>query len=211
MPIQTIFPSYLYSDKLTKNTRALKALNKELHIEVEQVHKYDKQGLEWSLDNYPNGYTSYASSTEGFDKMHLFSSTFEQLEKLIRPHVKKYAKHLEMDLKDRQLVMSNMWVNIMPPGTQHAMHIHPLSTISGTYYLNTPKNCSSIKFEDPRMVFFMASPPRKINARAENQRYIHFQPQSGQVILFESWMNHEVPKNKTKDPRISISFNYDWI
>ena len=211
MPIQTIFPSYIYSDKLTKNTRTLKALNKELHTEVEQVRKYDKQGLEWSLENYPNGYTSYASSTEGFDKMHLFSSTFEQLEKLIRPHVKKYAKHLEMDLKDRQLVMSNMWVNIMPPGAQHAMHIHPLSTISGTYYLNTPKNCSSIKFEDPRMVCFMASPPRKTNARVENQRYIHFQPQSGQVILFESWMNHEVPKNKTKDPRISISFNYDWI
>lgn len=211
MPIQTIFPSFIYSDKLTKNTRVLNALNKELRIETEQVRKYDKQGLDWSSENYPNGYTSYASSTEGLDKMHLFSSTFADLEKMIRPHVAKYAKHLQMDLKDRQLVMSNMWINIMPPGAQHTMHIHPLSTVSGTYYLNTPKNCSSIKFEDPRMVCFMASPPRKTNARPENQRFIHFHPQSGQVLLFESWMNHEVPKNNTKDPRVSISFNYDWM
>ncbi|HEY8271605.1 MAG TPA: TIGR02466 family protein, partial [Pseudobdellovibrionaceae bacterium] len=91
------------------------------------------------------------------------------------------------------------------------MHIHPLSVISGTYYVQTPKDCGSIKFEDPRMVGFMASPPRKENAQERNKRFVELKPQAGNVVLFESWMRHEVPQNKSDIERISISFNYDWI
>jgi uncharacterized protein (TIGR02466 family) len=57
----------------------------------------------------------------------------------------------------------------------------------------------------------MASPPRKSNARPENQRFISLQPKAGEIILFESWMRHEVPPNSSKQERVSLSFNYDWI
>jgi uncharacterized protein (TIGR02466 family) len=33
----------------------------------------------------------------------------------------------------------------------------------------------------------------------------------GQVVLFESWLRHEVPPNPSKAPRISISFNFSWF
>lgn len=99
----------------------------------------------------------------------------------------------------------------MPEGAFHTMHIHPLSVISGTYYVQTPKNCSAIKFEDPRMVGFMASPPRAEKAQERNQRFVELKPQAGHVVLFESWMRHEVPQNLSSTERISISFNYDWI
>ena len=32
--------------------------------------------------------------------------------------------------------------------------------------------------------------------------------EAGNVILFESWLRHEVPTNQAKTERISISFNY---
>jgi len=35
--------------------------------------------------------------------------------------------------------------------------------------------------------------------------------QAGTLVLFESWLRHEVPPNPAASPRISISFNYNWF
>ena len=39
----------------------------------------------------------------------------------------------------------------MGQGTEHSFHQHNRSTISGTYYVQTPRKCSSLLFEDPRL------------------------------------------------------------
>ena len=33
---------------------------------------------------------------------------------------------------------------------------------------------------------------------------------AGNVILFESWLRHEVAANRIEEERISISFNFNW-
>jgi uncharacterized protein (TIGR02466 family) len=203
--IKNLFPSPIYYAPLT--SKGLKRLNSELLEESLKFSQIDDAGIKWSEGNYHGGYTSYGSIAH----LHQVSTTFEDLQRAIDKHVRKYLKYLEMDVNPKQIQMSSCWVNIMPTGTFHTMHIHPLSVISGTYYVQTPKNCSSIKFEDPRMVGFMASPPRKENAQERNRRFIELKPQVGNLILFESWMRHEVPRNQSNIERISISFNYDWI
>jgi uncharacterized protein (TIGR02466 family) len=35
-------------------------------------------------------------------------------------------------------------------------------------------------------------------------------PQVGDVLLWESWLRHEVPMNMSEEDRISVSFNYAW-
>ena len=35
--------------------------------------------------------------------------------------------------------------------------------------------------------------------------------EAGNVVLFESWLRHEVPPNPVDAERISISFNYNWF
>jgi uncharacterized protein (TIGR02466 family) len=35
--------------------------------------------------------------------------------------------------------------------------------------------------------------------------------EQGKVVLFESWLRHEVAPNPTEAERISISFNYSWF
>jgi uncharacterized protein (TIGR02466 family) len=207
MSIISLFPSSIAQSALKFKGSSATAKNREFLQEIFKIREIDEQGQKWSEKNYPGGYTSYASLNE----LHRFSSTFADLQKLIDQEVKKFTKHLEMDLGHGSLVMSNLWVNIMPPQVVHTMHIHPLSTISGTYYVQTPAQSSAIKFEDPRLGFFMASPPRKPQARRDNQRFISVQPKAGQLILFESWMRHEVPPNKSKQERVSLSFNYDWV
>jgi uncharacterized protein (TIGR02466 family) len=143
--------------------------------------------------------------------MHQMSPTFAALENRIDAHVRTFARMLDFDLAGRRLSMTDCWVNVMTRQVVHGLHLHPLATISGTYYVRTPHGCSGLKFEDPRLDRFMASPPRKARARRENQLWVTVPAEQGKVVLFESWLRHEVAPNPTEAERISISFNYSWF
>lgn len=179
---------------------------KDLIKEIRQIEKADKKGQEWSVENYKNGYTSYGS----WDQLHQLSSTFDGIEKQIRKHVFKFSKKLDFDLAGGSLKINSMWANIMPKGSLHAAHLHPHSVLSGTFYVDVPKGASALKFEDPRLSCFMNSPAPKASSKVSNRRFFSVEPKAGDLILFESWLKHEVPLNQSKKPRISISFNYGW-
>ncbi len=167
----------------------------------------DSAGEKWSRKNYVNGYTSYSSITD----LAFRSSSFANLKSWIDKEVMKFSRALEMDLGDGRLEMNSFWVNIMGKGCSHSYHLHPLSSISGTFYLQVPKGSGALKLEDPRLPAFMASPPRKRGAKLMNQQFFSVEPSPGELVLFESWLKHEVPANHAKTARISVSFNYDWI
>lgn len=206
MPTQKAFPTLIYSDVISSKSAEKKELQRQLRAEISDIKNLDGAGKEWSKKNYKNGFTSYASANE----LHRFSPTFARLEKLIDRHVAKFCRELDLDLGGNALRMTTCWVNIMPTNTHHGLHIHPLSVISGTYYLSVPKGASAIKFEDPRLPRLMASPPKKKNPKPQNQLFLAIEPKESSVVLFESWLGHEVPLNTSKQPRISISFNYGW-
>ncbi len=180
----------------------------DLIEEIGLIQRADVAGQAWSKLNYSQGYTSYSSN----DKLHKFSSTFTNLEKKINTHVDSYLKRLDYSVRTkRNLVMTNCWVNIMPAHVQHAGHIHPHAVISGTYYVAMPSGASPLKFEDPRLGLMMNAPEVKPKPRLQNQRFVSLQIKTGDVVLFESWLRHEVPANASKTPRISVSFNYGWV
>jgi uncharacterized protein (TIGR02466 family) len=204
MPIRAWFPTFIYNEPLQKS--GLTQLNLELAEECRRLRDFDVAGRRWSKKNYPGGYTSYASMNE----LHRFSSTFAELEKKFTRHVQVFARSLEMDLRGRSIRLTDLWVNIMPPTTAHSLHLHPLSFISGTYYVATPAGCSGLKFEDPRLDRFMAAPPKRTSTRKENQAHITYPAEAGQLILFESWLRHEVAAHRVPEERISVSFNFNW-
>ena len=142
--------------------------------------------------------------------MHEVSPTFDDLRRLLAPHVGRMAAALEWDLRGRRLAMTDCWVNIMPPGVTHGLHLHPLSCLSGTYYVQIPAGSPGLKLEDPRLDRMMAAPPRKPRAARASQPWVRLPVRPGQVILFESWLRHEVPANAARADRISVSFNYGW-
>lgn len=212
-PVKKIFESSLYVQSLSANLRKKggKKWNQELLEEISRIREIDHEGQKWSEKNYWGGYTSYSSTSQSFDKLYRFSSTFEDLEKKIRPHVLRFAKALYWDFDPQDLRISTLWVNVMPQGTTHSFHHHPLSVVSGTFYVKVPKGSSGIQFEDPRHSLMMATPPR--NSKAPTTLLPHFtvNPKQGDLVLFESWMKHQVPPQPVQDERVSVSFNYDWI
>jgi len=199
MSVQQLFPTLIYLARHSSQSVLHKKLLKEAYI----FRDLDWEGQRWSKENYPSGYTSYSS----VDDLMSRSPHYEQLEKIIDRHVKKFARHLELDITGKKLKMSSVWVNIMGNLSHHSFHLHPQSVISGTYYLKTPKGCGDFKIEDPRIQCFMAS-PRKLNASQKNTRYISIKPNEGNLILFESWLKHEVTANLSRSDRVSVSFNY---
>jgi uncharacterized protein (TIGR02466 family) len=205
MGLVHLFPTHLYRAFLP--SRQAKALIPALAREAKLYRDLDEAGLEWSEKNYFGGYTSYSSITD----LAFRSSGFAALKKWIDAEAKKFARTLDMDLGAGRLAMSSFWVNIMGHGCHHAFHLHPLSTISGTFYLQVPKGSGVFKIEDPRLPAFMASPPRKSNAKLENRRFFELEPRAGELVLFESWVKHEVVANRSRQERISVSFNYDWV
>ena len=121
-----------------------------------------------------------------------------------------FAKELAFDLDEKPLTLEDLWINILPEGGIHTAHIHPHSVVSGTTYVAMPEGTSALKLEDPRHAMMMASPPRTKDAPEELQQFIYIKPKVGDVLMWESWLRHEVPMNMAEDDRISVSFNYRW-
>ncbi|HET9693352.1 MAG TPA: TIGR02466 family protein [Steroidobacteraceae bacterium] len=203
MPVVSLFPTRVYAGRL--QPRGVDAFNARLLRECAQYRADDVAGRAWSRDRYPGGYTSYGS----LNRMHTLSPTFARLERALRRHVLAYARALEFDLEGRDLSMTDCWINMMPRGVTHGLHLHPLSTISGTYYVRTPRGVPGLKVEDPRLDRYMAAPPRR--ADAAQQTWVTLPVAAGTVLLFESWLRHEVPPNPVAAERVSVSFNFNWF
>ena len=58
----------------------------------------------------------------------------------------------------------------------------------------------SIRFEDPRLPLMMAAPTRP-------DTFMTIDPVPGMLLLWESWLRHEVLAGSGKGERLSISFN----
>jgi len=203
--VHALFPTLVYASALQSGDA--RAFNRQLLKECRQLRLDDAAGRQWSDENYPGGYTSYGS----VHRLQTVSPTFESLRKKLKRHVAIFAAAVEWDLQGRELEMTDCWVNIMPRGTVHSLHLHPHSSLSGTYYVQVPKGSPGIKFEDPRLERFMAAPTRKLDAKRAARPWVTFPAAAGQLVLFESWLRHEVLPNTVQAERISVSFNYNWF
>eukprot|EP01113_Clastostelium_recurvatum_P046852 TRINITY_DN8270_c0_g1_i1.p1 TRINITY_DN8270_c0_g1~~TRINITY_DN8270_c0_g1_i1.p1 ORF type:complete len:306 (-),score=93.03 TRINITY_DN8270_c0_g1_i1:22-939(-) len=87
------------------------------------------------------------------------------------------------------------WATYQQNCMSHLPHTHPYQLISGVYYSKVPEGAGSIVFEDPRGPL----PP------FENRIIYH--PKEGDLIVFPSWLLHQVTPTQGKDVRVSFSCN----
>ena len=198
--IQSLFATPLYRAEL----RGAGALNTVLAKTCLSIAGEDRAGRRWAHRHGYKGYTSYASLND----LPLRASVFAELVIQINAHIRRFAKSLDYDMSGRRLVLDSMWINILEQGGVHGGHIHPHSAISGTYYVSVPTGAAAIRFEDPRLAMMMAAPPKRERAARGNQTFVTVTPKPGTVLLWESFLRHDVPPNGARGKRISISFNY---
>lgn len=198
MSVRQLFSTPLYTGALDDDgllTR-LAAMARDLAAE-------DKAGQVWSRTKGYRGYTSYASLND----LPTRDPDAGDLKRVIDKHVARFAEACAFDLP-RKLKLDSLWVNVLKPGGTHSGHIHPHSAVSGTLYLEVPPGSGGIRFEDPRLPLMMAAPTRREDAEESMRPFVTIAPRPGMILLWESWLRHEVEANGAQSERVSISFNY---
>jgi uncharacterized protein (TIGR02466 family) len=201
MPTRSLFATRLYEGALDDP-----GFVAELEGACRQLAEDDRAGRAWSKAHGYRGYTSYAS----LDDLPLRDPTFGELARRLNRHVAIFADECAFDLGGKRLKLDSLWVNILKPGGTHSGHIHPHSVVSGTVYVAVPEGSGALKLEDPRLPLMMAAPPRTEDAPEDLRSFVYAEPTDGAILLWESWLRHEVTPGTAKSGRISVSFNYRW-
>ena len=198
MPVRSLFATRLYETEIGDE-----ALFAELAHSIRTLAEDDEAGQRWSREHRYPGYTSYASLND----LPRRDPIFADFAKLLSKHASRFARDCAFDLA-RKPRLDSLWVNLLRGQGHHSGHIHPHSIISGTLYVEAPKGSGAIRFEDPRLPQMMAAPTRRPDAAEELQPFVKVQPRPGLLLLWESWLRHEVLPGSNRGERLSISFNF---
>ena len=186
---RSLFATRLYEADLGDNAHL-----EGLAHSIRTLAQDDGAGIRWSKEHRYAGYTSYASLND----LPKRDPAFADLAKRLTRHAAAFARELGWDRKPK---LDSLWVNLLKSSGQHSGHIHPHSILSGTFYVEVPVGSGAIRFEDPRLPLMMAAPPRA-------DTFVAVQPRPGLLLLWESWLRHEVLAGTGKGDRLSISFNF---
>ena len=191
MPTRDLFVTRIYETEVA-NPDWLQNLSRSIRALADD----DTAGRAWSREHGYAGYTSYASLND----LPKRDPHIAELAKLLSPEAVKFAKGCAFDLK-RKPRLDSLWVNLLKSRGHHSGHIHPHSIISGTFYVETPPGSGAIRFEDPRLPLMMAAPTRP-------STFVTIEPEPGMLLMWESWLRHEVLSGTGRRERLSISFNF---
>jgi len=88
------------------------------------------------------------------------------------------------------------WAAIARDGNSHLSHTHPDNLLSGVYYARVPASgAGALLFDDPR------GPRWPFDGR-----FIH-RPQAGELVLFPSWLVHQVTPTTSADHETRVAFS----
>lgn len=202
MALLTLFSTLIHQSILTQSSRI-----EALEAACWMLEEGDGAGHDWcEREGYP-GYTSYAS----LDDLEARAPAFAELVQILDKEALLFAEALHWELGTARLKCDSLWVNILGEGGSHSGHIHPGSVISGTIYIAMPDGAGGLKLEDPRLAMMMAAPQLKTDPPENLKRFHYVQPKQGDILMWESWLRHEVMPGSSDEPRISISFNYSLV
>lgn len=181
------------------------ALNNHLLDLIYAERANDQEGIERSNMPKLGGWHSRAN-------LHM-NDAYRTLVGQIHQAGQRISSHLSYH-PDMELKVDTMWSIINGPGSSNKAHIHGGSLWSGVYYVQTPNDSGALEFTDPRTAKLMTEPkldPDKVRER-ESWSNVHFQPQAGKMVIFPSWLYHNVEPNLSRasgkaSDRIIISFN----
>ena len=182
MSVRSLFVTKLYEADLGTGD-----LLSELAHSIRALATDDAAGQRWSDEHRYAGYTSYASLND----LPRRDPAFGDLAKLLGRHANEFAKDCAFDL-GRKPKLDSLWVNLLRGSGHHSAHIHPHSILSGT----------------PRLPLMMAAPKRDPDASDAMQTFVTVEPRPGLLLLWESWLRHEVMPGRGRGERLSISFNF---
>ena len=113
---------------------------------------------------------------------------------------------------DQTFELTTSWINKYGKQDRNHQHSHPNAMISGVYYIESDETSAPIIFNKPYFhtnLFHSTFQPtfKNTNNNQYNLDYYGFNPTSGDLFIFPSWLEHTVPPQESSKIRWSLAFN----
>ena len=191
--IYKLFPSPVFQFKV-KN---FESINKQLAEYIYELKEKDDKGIKKSN---VNGWHSKNFKIEKDNVPYNFV-------KAIHGHVKEViVDGFGWKYIPEKVGISEIWSIINKKETFNTSHNHPGSYLSAAYYVKAPKDCGNIHFFDPNEIKKFNSPSIE-NLTELSTSGFSIKPEEGNLLIFPSYLYHDVGKNLSDEDRIVISFN----
>jgi uncharacterized protein (TIGR02466 family) len=134
------------------------------------------------------------------------------LQQLIKRAVDHFA-YTTLDVADDvEFRLTTSWLNKMDVGTDIELHNHANAVISGVYYPEVGPTSNPITFKKNRQHLNSFPEHVRPNTKGNYNQYSTgswtVKPNTGDVIIFPSHLEHEVARSLDKQDRYSLAFNY---
>jgi uncharacterized protein (TIGR02466 family) len=126
---------------------------------------------------------------------------------------KDFLKHIIEDeigweyVPNKQRVVA-MWAIINKKNSYNVKHNHQNCYLSSAYYIKKPENSGDITFYDPKEVKTYRFPEVERNT-SYSAESITVKPKEGDLLIFPSYLYHDVGVNLSDEERVVVSFNID--
>ena len=181
------------------------------YIKAENFGKYEDKIIEFVYEgenNNPIG--EFFSNEGGWQSPPVYHQSDNIVKTFIQDSLCNYFRKSGY-FHEFGLKFTGIWLNINRSGDYNRMHCHPDSDLSGVLWVKVPENSEgSIHFDSPK--YFQDFKLLKIYNEEMKERYnfydcYRYPPTVGNMLLFPSYLMHEVLPNKSREDRISVSFN----
>ena len=208
--IHNLFPVPIYKT-------LFRELNKVENDSFEKIISntlIDKKKVEEDRKNYEkNGHVVEFNPNYNFQSKETFVldiyDDLSELKQYIEVQLRLYVKSVWGLTMRQNISITQSWINVNQKGEEHHLHNHPNSFISGVFYYHCNPN-DSIFFKNPTLAGTSISTINDIKAKLPHSvinTSAVFPAKTGNLILFPSWLEHNVKTNFSDTPRISLSFN----
>ena len=193
--VYELFPDPIFHYKLEN----YKQINKELLNYILELQKKDKKGNNrsnkggWHSPNFdlvnPGPPINFINSCKDFLK-HIIEDEFGW----------EYVPN-------KQRIVA-MWAIINKKNSYNVKHNHQNCYLSSAYYIKKPENSGDITFYDPKEVKTYRFPEVERNT-SYSAESITVKPKEGDLLIFPSYLYHDVGVNLSDEERVVVSFNID--
>ena len=127
---------------------------------------------------------------------------FAPINTWVEEQVNLYAKELKFK---NSCKLQEGWFSIYNKGASQEYHTHPGSTFSCVYCVSAPPDSSPLVLNSPHEPDMMD--PAITESNHITSLMCTYPAIVGQLLIFRSYVNHCVPPNVGKGPRITLAYN----
>jgi uncharacterized protein (TIGR02466 family) len=149
-------------------------------------------------------YANFGNTTSNNKYVLTTCKELSSILEFIQNGLKTYIDNIIIPKENIEFYITQSWLNYTKPGQFHHKHKHPNSLISGVFYF--------VAEEDKDKIYFFNQQYKRINIVSKELNVFNsdswwFPVKTGELVLFDSSLEHMVETTVSSTTRISLAFN----